>query len=328
MKLNESLRRKFLKTYNIPYTITTEPHFSNAINVLGYNKQLYDFVNYIYDFNTVEEMYNYTDKIFGNKNSNGILIDSIKEHTKYITIFEEFEFYNTFYGININNLNKISNLYSNTNVNSVYISIDIKEANYQIFKMFDIVKDDTYYDFVGKYTKYEHLKNNKQLRQVIFGKLNPKRQQLYQRYVMKKLYDLLGEHLECEIYYYTSDELIVKINTYNNTSIQSVINILNKHESLLDNVKTLIAKNKEVLNNVNFKVDMFYLNVLKTKSGFYYYKQYKNKPNKSKSTSKNEYLEVYKLINNIEVINLDLVTMINTGNTKRIAKLEPLQIIK
>jgi len=311
MELTEQLKRKFLKDFNLSYSITKEPYFSNAIQVLGYEKQLLMFQKFISKFSNVEELYDSMDSIFGNKSKDGKLIEYIKQNPLYTTVFQDTAFYNDFLLPNAK-YNKISNLYSNNNVGKIYISIDLKEANFQMFKLFKIIKTNNYKEFIRLFTNEEYFWNTKQARQIVFGQLNPKRQQKYQRYVMLRLYDLLVANFKA--YYFTSDELLCEIE-YNDTS-QIIIDI----NELIINDKTL--------NTLDFHINTFELKVLKTESGFYYYKHYDTKPNKPKGVSKSEYLEVYKLINDIPVTDLDLYTIINTGETKRVAKLEPLQIIK
>jgi hypothetical protein len=67
-------------------------------------------------------------------------------------------------------------------------------------------KWDAYEDFIGQFTEYAYFINSKYLRQVIFGNLNPKRQQALQRMVIGELTDALPEE---DIVAWTSDEVVV-----------------------------------------------------------------------------------------------------------------------
>ena len=73
-----------------------------------------------------------------------------------------------------------NNIYNQNNAGKFFISVDIKKANFQTLKNIDkkIVLDaDTYEDFIfiGKFTDSDYIKASKYTREVIFGKLNPKR---------------------------------------------------------------------------------------------------------------------------------------------------------
>ena len=70
------------------------------------------------------------------------------------------------------------NLYTNEQDGGLFVSFDMKKANFQTLKYANpaIVCDaDTYEDFIGKFTDLDYVKESKYTRQVIFGKLNPKR---------------------------------------------------------------------------------------------------------------------------------------------------------
>jgi len=320
MKINETLKRKFLKDFQVPYSITEEPYFTNAIVTLDYIEEFKIFNDYISNFNNTDELYKYSDNLVGSKKEIGSIMTHLQAQPNYTTVFNNKDFYEGFeLRLKNTNVNKISNLYSNNNVGKTFISIDMKEANYQVFNMFGVVKEKTYKEFIKSFTNYEYFHKSKQIRQIIFGQLNSKRQQIYQHYIMSKLYKVLTQYLDdnYEVYYHTSDELLIELKQDN---------LSNAYVGVINKIEQLIVNNDE-LNKIEFKVSVFDLSVLKTESGFYHYKEFTQKPNKPKGVSKSEYLEVYKLVNNLPVIESDLYTVINTGKTKRIAKLEPLKVI-
>ena len=41
METTENIKKRFLKDFKVPYGITKEPYFQNAITTLGYYKQEY-----------------------------------------------------------------------------------------------------------------------------------------------------------------------------------------------------------------------------------------------------------------------------------------------
>jgi len=318
MNVTNQLKRKFLKSFNIPYGITEEPYFSSAIRTLGYETQYRVFEKFVRDFDNIEEIYKYSDTIVGNKSTDGVVISHIKQLQNYGIAFKN-DLFISQYKSEMDNVNRMSKLNSSDNVDCYYISIDMKEANYQVFKYLGLIDDVDYSEFISKFTDYEYFKIAKHTRQVIFGKLNPKRQQIYQRHIMVKLYDDLKSIFDVDIYYHTSDELIIKLSVSKNTFEINHGLYHVEYESLLEAIKIHINNEYQT----NFKVSLFYLDVLKTTSGNYYFKR-TNQLNKPFGVSKQEYIEVFKIINQIPITTTDLYSIIKTGTTNRYATLEPL----
>ena len=72
-----------------------------------------------------------------------------------------------------------ANIYNRENNKKYFLSIDLKHANFQTLKHISssIVNNaNTYEEFIGGFTDLDYIKESKYTRQVIFGKLNPKRQ--------------------------------------------------------------------------------------------------------------------------------------------------------
>ncbi len=56
---------------------------------------------------------------------------------------------------------------------------------------------DTYEDFIGKFTDSDFIKASKYTREVIFGKLNPKRHITAEKFFINKIYqDIIGQYPE------------------------------------------------------------------------------------------------------------------------------------
>ena len=71
------------------------------------------------------------------------------------------------------------NIYNRENNKKYFLSIDLKHANFQTLKHISssIVNNaNTYEEFIGAFTDLDYIKESKYTRQVIFGKLNAKRQ--------------------------------------------------------------------------------------------------------------------------------------------------------
>lgn len=72
--------------------------------------------------------------------------------------------------------------------NKIYISIDLKSANWVSLKLYDQNNElgETYKDFLDKFNVPEVFIYSKYLRQFIFGNVNPKKQQKVQRNILQK----------------------------------------------------------------------------------------------------------------------------------------------
>ena len=105
-----------------------------------------------------------------------------------------------------------------------YLSIDIKMANWESLKKYDpsFVNElgDTYSDLLNKFDVPEVFHRSKQLRQYIFGNLNPKRQIKAQRVMIEDLMNGLSRYnlkVEC----IKTDEVI-----YSFENIAEIVDIL------------------------------------------------------------------------------------------------------
>ena len=77
-------------------------------------------------------------------------------------------------------------LYTKEQCNHFFVSYDMIKANFQALRYANpaIVKDcETYEQFIEKFTDIEYFKHAKQLRQVLFGKLNGKRTSSIEKYI-------------------------------------------------------------------------------------------------------------------------------------------------
>ena len=106
-----------------------------------------------------------------------------------------------------------------------YLSIDIKMANWEAIKKYDPPflnqLGDTYSDLLNKFNIPEVFHHSKQLRQFIFGNLNPKRQIKAQRVIVEDLMNGLSKYnlkVEC----IKSDEVI-----YSFDNVNDIVDIMN-----------------------------------------------------------------------------------------------------
>ena len=106
-----------------------------------------------------------------------------------------------------------------------YISIDINKANWVVLKNYDPEfapeLGDSYEDFIAKFDVPEIFNHSKQLRQFIFGNINPKRQGKAQRVIIENLIKNLPQN-NLNIEFIKWDEVIFSYDDIND--IQFFVN--------------------------------------------------------------------------------------------------------
>lgn len=102
-----------------------------------------------------------------------------------------------------------------------YISIDIRKANWTVLKKYDPEFDqelgNSYDHFLSMFDIPEIFKQSKQLRQYIFGNVNPKRQGYVQRAIIQDIINRY-EHLELNIACIKNDEIIYSFDEFSQIS--------------------------------------------------------------------------------------------------------------
>ncbi len=106
----------------------------------------------------------------------------------------------------------------------MYLSIDIKKANWLILKRYDPdfapELGTSYDDFMSQFDIPEIFNHSKQLRQYIFGNINPKRQCKAQRVIIQEVIDKYS-YLNLDIVCIKNDEVIYSFD--NISQIQDII---------------------------------------------------------------------------------------------------------
>lgn len=108
------------------------------------------------------------------------------------------------------------NIYNCENVGKFFMSIDLRKANFQALKYVNpdiVLNADTYEDFVGKFTDLDYVKESKYTRQVVFGKMNPKRHITVEKYLINEVWKAFCDlSLEGEkIVSMSNDEIVIEI---------------------------------------------------------------------------------------------------------------------
>ena len=203
IEITPSIRKRFCKDFNLPIALFDEPYFSERLAVVDRVIPCIDdwdnFVSELRSFQTEQDYFEYYNKV------KDTAIQHLKDDPAYIR-------FNNSEPPVISRLNK-ANLYSETNHDKYFISIDMRKANFSALRHYDpkIFDDkETWEDWLGQFTDMKHIIRSKYIRQVIMGACNPKRQIQYETKLMLDLYEKLKENLpkELQIFCINSDELV------------------------------------------------------------------------------------------------------------------------
>ena len=104
-------------------------------------------------------------------------------------------------------------IYNQENIGKHFISIDLRNANFQALKYINVISGDTYRDFLSQFCSgfmLDYISESQYSRQVIFGKLNTKRTIAIEKLLVKKIYYIVKDEYNYmgTLLYFGSDELI------------------------------------------------------------------------------------------------------------------------
>lgn len=231
----ESLCRRFISDNNLKFQYVDYLHFLYCLGLFGYEKQWYGLLEMIknsFDSNPnkfLDEYYQIRDKIITD------LLDK-----------KEYKFFSEEMNMNDFALDKdsrsipSSNIYNRENLGKMFLSIDLKKANFQVLRHISpaIVNNCSIYeDFIGDYTDLEYIKNSKYTRQVVFGKLNPKRQITCEKFFTNEIRKLIETEIYAisgKIVSMSNDELVYEITTPEKINDNLIQKLVEKIKSITD----------------------------------------------------------------------------------------------
>jgi len=243
-----SKRKRFCKDFSLPIKVLKDEYFQYYIDLFDdlYStkekcKLFTDYLNYLEE-NSLD-FFNVTN-------------DVVTRVQADILSMPEFEYFSK--EMNLDDYKtKNSDIvrrktYQIDHAGEEFVSIDIVTANYQAMKFINnkLVSDTNNFDeLIRKYTDIEYIIKSKKIRQIIFGdkKLNPKRQQRVQKYIMSELYTYLvesgtvSEDIELEL---TSDEIV-----------------FNK-KYLKKDIEEALSNLPESINSIEFRLERFSLELI------------------------------------------------------------------
>lgn len=186
ININEDTKRQFVRDYKLPIQIVQDGYFEYYLELfeeLYLSKTKYDLL--VSTINRFESLEDYLNEIYRIKNA---AMDFVKDRKSYKRL--EKDKLEEYRKTSIVNKTK---LYQQEHVGKTFVSIDLVKGNVQSLNYYDkdILAADTYEEFISKFTDLEYFKESKQIRQVIFGKLSPKKHKTIQLNIMGKIKDEL-----------------------------------------------------------------------------------------------------------------------------------------
>lgn len=216
MNISNTLKQRFVKDTGLPIKVFASPYFESRLNLFefqfGAKTKFTKFVHMLREnFESEAEFFKEHDRV------KQVAIDFLSANSAMMYFSRE-EDMNRFAIKNTGYPN--SSVFKDCHVGKYLLSIDMKKANFTALRHYDpsiFGGAETYEDFIGKFTDSEYIKQSKYIRQVIFGQINPKRQQTYERYLMDNVLTSLFSRTHIErnkVLYFGSDEIVVDISEF------------------------------------------------------------------------------------------------------------------
>ena len=293
MELNNLTKKRFVSDFGLPIDVFQEPYFSYKIDALD---DAFDTKRKLALLEKTINVYGSSEEFF--KEGNRV----IKALQDQITSTDE---YKELQGNDLKELsdfnlsvkqkfNFTKNLYVEPNVEKTFVSIDLIKANFNAFKNFGIIKYNNYSEFVESVTPCFYFVESKQIRQVVFGQLMPKKQVIIEENAILKILDTLSISNEDHIIIVNKDELIIEVGEdFNLESFKETID--SEFPLRIEKFKLLGLRDK--------------------KEKLYFIKDYGD-DKELKAVPKVYYVQAYKKMMGIDIVDKDL-TFFYEGNASR-----------
>lgn len=260
---NEDVANRFVKDYNLPISLTCEKYCEFFLNLYNMHP-FYAMDKYMNLVETIETKFNGIPGLF--------LDEYYSARDKAIKFIEESDKYKKFLEADLSDFQvgqltvdgkpiqtEGGDIYKENNINKYFISIDLKKANFQALKRAGIISDDTYQDYMLRFTDMDYILNSKYMRQVIFGKLNVKRQMTIIKWltyivhmnITKKIQDLYG----AKLLKFNVDELVYELDVENFDE--------DDQYSIVEYISSYL---KKMLSHIDVEVSIFQLKAHKLRS--------------------------------------------------------------
>ena len=224
MEITNQLKKRICKDFKLPINVFSEPYFEYFTDLYDSHYKVKEKMDWaesvLRSCKTQEDFFGMSESIATN----------IKNLIKSTDAYEKFNAADLSKSFSLVEQVKNQNIYIIPNVGKKMISVDLEKANFNCFSLFglqDEIKLHTYSDLMKKFTGEDYFLNSKMIRQVIFGDLNPSRQQKVQKFIINNLSTELIKN-GCKLTSSNSDEIIINDQ---NMSVEKVKDILKNVDS-------------------------------------------------------------------------------------------------
>lgn len=304
---NKDLANRFVKDYKLPIQLTDEKYFFYFLDL--YEDIFSSKTKYEKLCKLIEERFDSSPVLFLNEyyNIRNEIILSTERNEAYLKFnnmpMDRFS---------IPKRNITSNdVYNESNIGKWFVSFDLKKANFQALKYVDkqiVLNTNTYEEFIQKFTDIYYVSESKYTRQVVFGKLNPKRQITVEKFIINEIYEHIIKHY-CDdtCVSFSQDELVFKVDDSFNGDLAQIYNLMNSLEMLVMGIKNKLGFDIRcelfTLYDVRLSCDKFKRSAYYLKDSYYFSDDIKVFSNKKTLTKvpMTYYAIVYKLLNGIEL---------------------------
>lgn len=218
MEISNSIKKRFAKDFRLPINVFAEPYFTYFVELY---EPLYAIKEKVQWLEKAIEKTGGVEPFFKTAEQ---IATTMKERIKGTEAYEKFNQADMNKDFPLIEQVKQQNIYIVPNIDKELISIDLEKANFNCLDLFGMKKDlgvSSYNELMAQITDLEYFQNSKMIRQVIFGDLNPARQQRVQKYIINQLCVELKK-AGCELSSASSDEIIIA----NKNNIEEIKSIL------------------------------------------------------------------------------------------------------
>lgn len=261
MEWNRNLAYCFVHDTSLPIPVINENLFNYYIGLYEKEKDSWTKWNELVEL--VENRFKGSPESFEEyrKNIRNQIIDTV-------TATEAYKKFNTMdmkpYAVDNTKYKVSKSVYIEPNIGKLFMSVDLKSANFQSMKYIDkniMLGAETYEEFMRKFTDIDYFINQKYIRQVIFGQMNPGRHFTIEKYLIYKVMEYIeGMGLEIKPVAIASDEAVYEIHDDDDTTIEKIRSIA---DVLPNSIKKHIG--------IDVKIEIFRLN------GYGFYNMSRNK---------------------------------------------------
>ncbi|MBP5457965.1 MAG: hypothetical protein J6Y37_15860 [Paludibacteraceae bacterium] len=219
---NINLAKRFVSDMNIPISMLSDKWFP-------YFLELYEK-----DFSAMskwEKLWKMIDESFGG-DAEAFLHYYYEIRDSIIVTISNSAAYNGFNNMSMDRFCVVgkpsvssNNVYNCDNVGKTFLGVDLRKANFQALRFVNpdiVLNASSYVEFIRKFTDLDYIAESKYTRQVVFGKLNPKRHITVEKWLVNEMWKVFRDlypDLSGGLVSMMSDEFIVEVDRNTDSSL-------------------------------------------------------------------------------------------------------------